>query len=196
MRSPFVLTATVLLGCWLGFAQAGTNAAHSQQMTKPRTGNAANTVTSPDVNSAVTGTRGNTLGTSGDVDKNGTNGARSQEMAKPRTGRASEIITSPDVNSAAAGTRGNTLGTPGDVSSRGDAAVAGSGSAAAESTAAVSTREQMERESLRAREGQSAATTQVKPAEKASARPHGKRGAGSSHRNAETSGRSKNGPQR
>jgi len=125
MRSPFVLTAALLLACCLAFSQ-------------------------------------------------GTNAANNQQISKPRTGRAGEIITSPDMNSAVTGTRGNTLGTPGDISSRGDPAVAGSGSPGAESTAAVSTREQMERESLRAREGQSSAKAAAKPSQKKGPGLHGK----------------------
>jgi hypothetical protein len=90
-------------------------------------------------------------------------------MTNPRTGHAANNITSPDVNSAITGTRGNTLGTPGDITSTNPPTAAGSGSPGAQSTAAVSTREEMEKASLRARLAEGHANAQNSNAEKKAA---------------------------
>jgi len=77
----------------------------------------------------------------------GTNSGNSQELQKPRTGRNDQVITSPDINAAITGTTGSTTGQPADVAG-GTTAVAGTASAAALTTADVSTRETLDRQRL------------------------------------------------
>jgi hypothetical protein len=145
-----LLGACILLlaaNCW-AVGQAGTNAAHSQQETKSRTGNAGEIMYSPDVNAAVGGYTGSTLGQSGDIGADGTNIALGQQEAKPRSGRARDNMQSPDVNAAIGGYTGSTLGSRGDIYAQNLAAVAGHGLAASDSSAMVSDRNQMERQFL------------------------------------------------
>lgn len=61
-----------LAGLWLALslaaaAQVGTNSGNSQEMQKPLTGRNAEVITSPDINSAITGTTGTVTGQPADV---------------------------------------------------------------------------------------------------------------------------------
>jgi hypothetical protein len=142
-----VCTLLIAASCWAA-GQAGTNAAHSQQETKSRTGNAGEIMYSPDVNAAIGGYTGSTLGATGDIGPDGTNIALGQQETKPRSGRSAENMQSPDVNAAIGGYTGSTLGSRGDIYAQNLAAVAGHGLAASDSTAMVSDRTQMEKQFL------------------------------------------------
>lgn len=77
----------------------------------------------------------------------GTNAnSSSQSEIKPGTGRASEILLSPDINQYLTGNVGYTEGSIPDVTSFAMPATAGAVSGGAESTAAVSSAEQITRQ--------------------------------------------------
>ena len=98
----------------------------------------------------------------------GTNSnSTSQQEVKPGTGNGSEILLSPDINQKITGNVGYTEGATPDVSSYSMPATAGAVSNGAESTAAVSTAQQMTRQFIDdqiAREGGAAATSGEVPA--------------------------------
>jgi hypothetical protein len=74
------------------------------------------------------------------------NNSTTQQEVKPKTGRASEILLSPDVNQHITGNVGYTEGATPDVSSYSMPATAGAVSSGAESTAAVTSAEQITRQ--------------------------------------------------
>ena len=74
------------------------------------------------------------------------NNSTSQHEIKPGTGRGSEILLSPDINQQITGNLGYTEGATPDVSSYSAPATAGAVSSGAESTAAVTTAEQLTRQ--------------------------------------------------
>jgi hypothetical protein len=74
------------------------------------------------------------------------NNSTSQQEIKPGTGRGSEILLSPDINQTITGNVGYTEGAAPDVSAYSMPATAGAVSSGAESTAAVTTAEQMTRQ--------------------------------------------------
>ncbi len=77
----------------------------------------------------------------------GTNAnSSSQSEIKPGTGRAGEILLSPDINQYLTGNIGYTEGSRPDVTAFNAPATAGAVSGGAESTAAVSTAEQLTRQ--------------------------------------------------
>jgi hypothetical protein len=143
MKRALTLLGILLLATTFAVAQVGTNKGHSQQETKPRTGDAGNNMQSPDVNAYATGYAGSTLGEASDLNRDGTNAGYGQIEAKPRTGRAEDVMNSPDINAAIGGYRGSTLGSSGDIFSLQDRDVAGGGSPASVSTATVEDRDQM-----------------------------------------------------
>ena len=74
------------------------------------------------------------------------NNSSSQQEVKPGTGRSGEILLSPDINQHITGNVGYTEGATPDVSSYSMPASAGAVSSGAESSAAVTTAEQMTRQ--------------------------------------------------
>ena len=74
------------------------------------------------------------------------NNATSQQEVKSKTGRAGEILLSPDINQHITGNVGYTAGATPDVSSYSMPASAGAVSSGTETTAAVTTAEQITRQ--------------------------------------------------
>jgi hypothetical protein len=74
------------------------------------------------------------------------NNSTSQHEVKSKTGRASEILLSPDINQHITGNVGYTEGATPDVSSYNMPATAGAVSSGAESTATITTAEQLTRQ--------------------------------------------------
>jgi hypothetical protein len=86
----------------------------------------------------------------------GTNvNSSSQSEIKPGTGRAGEILLSPDINQYLTGNIGYTEGSAPDVTAFNSPATAGAVSGGAESTAAVSSAEQMTKQFIEDRVGRS-----------------------------------------